>query len=112
VPLDTPDPRYADYFAQIKRRIEAHWVYPQTAARKGESGQGVVHFVLRMDGSVRVIRIAESSGVSILDRYIENAIRLASPFPPVPGSLGRDAIPISATFTYVLGGGFRVFGFR
>jgi len=111
VPLNTPDPRYAAYFAELKRRIEEKWVYPQEAARKGQSGQGELRFVLRKDGSVRTVEIVSSSGVMVLDRYIENAIRLASPFPPIPASVGEDVIPISINFTYVLGG-FRLFGFR
>jgi TonB family protein len=111
VPLNTPDPRYAAYFAELKRRIEEKWVYPQEAARRGQSGQGELRFVLRKDGSVRTVEIVQSAGVAVLDRYIENAIRLASPFPPIPASVGEDAIPISLNYTYVLGG-FRVFGFR
>jgi protein TonB len=111
VPLNTPDPRYAEYFAELKRRIEDKWVYPQEAVRRGESGQGEVRFILRKDGSVRVVEIIHSSGVSILDRYIENAIRMASPFPPIPASVGEDVIPISLNYTYVLGG-FRLFGYR
>ena len=86
-------------------------MYPQEAARKGQSGQGHLRFVLRKDGSVRTVEIIDSSGVMVLDRYIENAIRLASPFPPIPVSVGEDVIPISINFTYVLGG-TRAFGFR
>lgn len=111
IPLNTPDPRYAAYFVELKRRIEDKWVYPQEAVRKGQSGQGELRFVLRKDGSVRTVEIVQSTGVAILDRYIENAIRLASPFPPIPASVGEDAIPISINYTYVLGG-FQLFGFR
>ena len=66
---------------------------------------------LRKDGSVRTVEIVSSSGVRILDRYIEFAIRQAEPFPPIPASVGEDLIPISINFTYVLGG-FRLFGFQ
>jgi protein TonB len=111
VPLDTPDPKYAEYFLELKRRIEANWVYPQEAIRRNQSGQGVIEFVLRKDGSLRVVEIMRSSGVAILDRYMENAIKFAAPFPPVPDRFGTETIPVSLNFTYVLGG-FRVFGFR
>lgn len=112
VPLNTPDPRYAAYFAELKRRIENNWSYPTEAARNGQTGQGDLRFVLRQDGSVRTVEIVNSSGVRILDSYIANAIRLASPFPPIPPSLGEDMLLISINYTYVLGGGVRVFGFR
>jgi len=111
VPLNTPDPRYAEYFQELKRRIEAHWVYPQEAVRRHQSGQGVVEFVLRKDGSLRLVEVMRSSGVGVLDRYIENAIRFAAPFPPIPAAVAGDALPISINFTYVLGG-LRIFGFR
>ena len=111
VPLNTPDPRYAEYFAELKRRIEDKWSYPTEASRNGQSGQGELRFVLRKDGSVRTVEIVSSSGVRILDSYIENAIRLAQPFPPIPTSIGEDLIPISINFTYTLRG-FRVFGFQ
>jgi TonB family protein len=111
VPLNTPDPRYADYFAELKKRIEDKWTYPSEASRKGQSGGGEIRFVLHKNGSVRTVEIVHSSGVQILDSYIENAIRMAQPFPPIPASVGDDVIPISINFNYVLGG-IRAFGLR
>ncbi len=111
IPLNTPDPRYAEYFAELKRRIEDKWTYPTEASRKGQSGQGEVRFILHKNGLVRTVEIVQSSGVRILDFYIENAIRQAQPFPPIPISVGEDMIPISLDFTYTLHG-FRLFGFQ
>jgi protein TonB len=111
IPLNTPDPRYAEYFAELKRRIEDKWTYPTEASRKGQSGRGELRFVLHKNGSVRTVEIVQSSGVRILDVYIENAIRQAQPFPPIPASVGEDMIPISINFTYTLHG-FRLFGFQ
>jgi outer membrane biosynthesis protein TonB len=76
IPLNTPDPRYAEYFADIKRRIEDKWSYPKEASRKGQSGQGELLFVVRKDGSVRKVEIG-----------------------------GGETIPISINFTYTLGPG-------
>jgi protein TonB len=112
IPLDTRDPRYTEYFVELKKRIEANWVYPQEAAHKGQSGHGLVGFVLRKDGSLREVEIVQSSGVTILDRYLVNAIRLAAPFPPVPDRLGRDGLPVAMTFRYILDGGVRLFGLQ
>jgi TonB family protein len=113
IPLNTPDPRYADYFLQIKRQIEAHWVYPSDAVRKRQSGQGLLEFGVRKDGSLRLVKIVQSSGFEILDRYIANAVRLAAPFPPIPDRIGRESLWIGPLpFTYVLDSGVRVFGLR
>jgi len=66
---------------------------------------------IRKDGSVLEVDVLRSTGVGILDRYIENAIRFASPFPPIPGNVGAEAIPISVNFIYTIGG-VRIFGFN
>lgn len=111
IPLNTPDPRYADYFPEIKKRIESNWVYPQEAARKGQSGQLVLEFVVRKDGHV-LVELVRSSGIDILDRYAINAVKLSAPFPPIPARMGLDSVRITASFTYLLDHGFRLFGIR
>jgi TonB family protein len=102
IPLNTADPRYGEYFAEIKRRIEKKWTYPAEAFLQGQSGRGELRFVLRKDGSVKSVEILKSSGVQVLDKNIESAIRLAEPFPPIPESIAVDLIPISINFNYTL----------
>jgi hypothetical protein len=41
--------------------------------------------------------------MDILDRYIENAIRLASPFPSIPCKITEEAVPLTVDFKYTLG---------
>jgi TonB family protein len=107
VPIASTDPRYAEYFADIKKRIEDKWVYPTQATQQGQSGKGEVQFVLRRDGSLKAVETVKSSGVKPLDQHIERAIRLAAPFPPIPAFVDGDVLPISINFTYTLGrGGF------
>jgi protein TonB len=50
----------------------------------GWEGTVVVSFRLLADGSVRNVRIAESSGYPALDRGAVDAVRNASPFPRPP----------------------------
>jgi protein TonB len=108
VPLDPTDPRYGEYFAELKRRIEAKWSYPREASLRGQSGKGEIRFVLRRDGSVETVEIVKSTGVDLLDSHIRNAIHEAQPFPPIPASIGGvDTIPISINFNYTLGPGLR-----
>jgi protein TonB len=111
IPLNKPpDADHAEYFLKVKRAIESQWSYPRAAAEKGQSGQLALEFVIRRDGNV-LVELARTSGVDILDRYAVNAVKLAAPFPPLPERLG-DSLRISASFTYVLDHGFRVFGLR
>ncbi|MBI3454723.1 MAG: TonB family protein, partial [Candidatus Rokubacteria bacterium] len=112
IPLNSPpDPKYAEYFLKVKKAIEDHWTYPRAAADKGQSGQLMLEFVVHKDGNV-LVELVHTSGVEILDRYAVNAVKLAAPFPPIPGPMGMDSIRISASFTYILDRGFRIFGLR
>jgi TonB family protein len=103
LPLDVDDPRIRAYFAEIKRRIQAAWVYPREAVGRKQSGSGVIVFMIKRDGRVGEINIARSTGMDILDRYIENAIRLASPFPSIPCKITEEAVPLTVNFKYNLG---------
>ncbi len=90
------------YRGEVKRRIEDKWVYPQEASRKGQSGQGEVRLVIRQNGSLESLEMVRSTGTPILDRYVENAIRLALPFPSMPAEAGQDPVTMTFTFTYQL----------
>jgi TonB family protein len=72
--LDTAHPRLQSYFAEIKRRIWEKWSYPSEAARRGQSGSGELQFLLHKDGWVKTVKVVNSSGVRLLDSYIENAV--------------------------------------
>jgi hypothetical protein len=52
LPLDKADPRIRAYFAEIGRRVEAVWTYPQEAVQQKQSGSGVIAFMLKRDGRV------------------------------------------------------------
>jgi len=119
IPLNKPpDADHADYFLKVKKAIEDHWSYPSDAARRGQSGQLVLEFVIRKDGQV-LVELIRSSGIDILDRYAVNAVKLSAPpgeagratFPRLPDSLG-ETLRLSASFTYILDHGFRVFGLK
>jgi periplasmic protein TonB len=92
------------YIDEIKRRIFAFWVYPREAAQQKQAGSGVVVFMVRRDGRIGEINIVRSTGADILDRYIENAIRLAAPFPSIPCKVTEEAVPLTLNFKYTLGG--------
>src|SRR5678815_3878530 len=50
IPLDTTDPKYQDYFNQIRERIKAKWIYPREAGERGISGQLMIEFHISRDG--------------------------------------------------------------
>jgi len=54
------------------------------------------------DGHTRRLRVVKSSGYKILDDAIVEAIKLASPFSPLPDGFGKDKIVITGMFRYIL----------
>ena len=109
IPLDSKDPRYNDYLDRVRRLIKAKWVYPcvkddATGRCEYKSAQLVIEFGILKDGRVPFVAVRAQSGFDIYDEYAANAIKLASPFPPVPDAMtgSRKGIPILATFSYIV----------
>lgn len=100
IPLETRDPRYTDYFERVRQQIKANWIYPREAGERGIGGQLVIDFAIAKTGYLEAIELRRSSGVPVLDLYALNAVKLAQPFPPVPDSVARGALPIQGFFTY------------
>ncbi len=113
IPLDSTDPKYNDYLDRVRRMIKEKWGYPcvkdsMTGHCDYKSARLVIVFGILKDGRVPMLEIAQQSGYGVYDDYAANAIRLASPFPPVPASLmatvkpGSTGVRIVAAFQYVL----------
>jgi len=102
IPLDTPDPRYQDYFNQIRERIKSKWIYPYEASSRGIGGELSIEFGIAKSGELQFIERRRSSGVEMLDDYAMRAVQLASPFPPVPDAISKGGLPIHGIFRYQL----------
>lgn len=111
IPLDSDNPRFNDYLEQVRRRIQANWVYPCL-----KSGQNCeyreatleIEFGILKDGRLQFVELVRKSEYEVYDEYATNAIKLASPFPPVPASMmsttkaGSAGVPIRARFVYLI----------
>jgi TonB family protein len=113
IPLDSEDDRYNDYLEQIRRRIKEKWGFPcvrNAATRECDhhSTSLDVQFGILKDGQVQFVDVVRSADHPIYDDYAVNAIKLASPFPPVPAAMmsamraGSKGLAISARFSYVV----------
>ena len=113
IALDSTDPKFNDYLDRIRRMIKEKWGYPcikdtATGHCDYKSARLVIVFGILKDGRVPMLEVALQSGYEIYDDYAVNAIKLASPFPPVPASLmaaaksGSAGVKIQAAFQYVL----------
>jgi protein TonB len=100
IPLDTPEPRYQDYFNKIRERIKAKWIYPREAGERGIEGELLIEFHIAKDGRVAFIELRNSSGTAILDDAALTAVKLAQPFPPVPDEIAKRTLAINGQFRY------------
>ncbi len=71
-------------FAYIRDLIHRGIAYPPLARRMGWEGRVKVSFIVSRDGSVRDVKVVESSGRDTLDRDAADTVVKASPFPPPP----------------------------
>ena len=104
IDINTSEYRYIGYFTSMRKAIELVWNYPLDAARKGEQGEVGLEFIIAQDGKVTHIRVLHSSGYGILDDAIIQAIRLASPFSPLPPGIGKNRLVVTGSFRYILNG--------
>lgn len=99
--------------AEAARRIEA-WqkaifahigrfkTYPEVARKRRIKGDIVVAFVLDRSGTVSDVRIATSSGETILDQAAIEVLRHASPLPTPPQDLRGESIELLLPMRYQL----------
>jgi TonB family protein len=102
--LYTGDPRLMPYFREIKRKVDPLWAnaFPKSAIMDLKQGTVILEFTVAADGSATVAwPPVRPSGVDEFDRNCADAIRRASPFPPIPSSLGRGYLRIRAPFIAV-----------
>lgn len=102
IDINTTNYRYMSYFINMRKAFELVWTYPAEAARRGMQGVVRVQFTIMKDGSVEQIQVVQSSGHKILDDAVVEALRLSSPYAPLPGSYEEDELPVTGSFRYVL----------
>jgi TonB family protein len=74
------------YLDQLRRRVEAVWRYPNHS----ENLQATVKFNLDRAGYISDLLITKSSGRDDFDLSVLQAIKTASPFPPIPEHLMQN----------------------
>jgi protein TonB len=100
IPLDTPEPKFQDYFNKVRERIKANWVYPRQAGERNIEGELLIEFHIAKDGRLEYIELLDSSGTRILDDAALTAVKLAQPFPPVPDDIAKHTLAINGQFRY------------
>jgi protein TonB len=100
IPLNTSDPKYRTYLADVERIIDANWQYPDLAIQYGLQGTVVIEFMILETGRVEGLRLVRSSGSRLLDEEVLRAIQVSSPFRRLPSWFESKRLWISATMEY------------
>ncbi|MEK6531501.1 MAG: TonB family protein [Deltaproteobacteria bacterium] len=100
--LNTSELKYQEYLLNIKQKIEFYWEYPLAAIKNNWQGRLRIDFSINKDGTIKDIRLVRSSSYPGLDDAAITALRLSSPFPPLPESFGVEDISIHGSFEYVI----------
>jgi TonB family protein len=89
------------WYAQILRdRVQQHWRVEQIDPRLSGAPAAVVTFSIMRDGSVRNVKIGQSSGNYGVDASAQRAILESAPFPPLPAGFERSQADIEFWFRF------------
>jgi TonB family protein len=91
-----PSADYSQYLKQVENRVRAVWKFPEEVTGVQKL---TIHFTLDRAGKLIRAEVADSSDVRLNISAVE-AMKRASPFPPIPESLKDLAnTPLGITFT-------------
>jgi protein TonB len=74
----------SEHFVYIRELITGRLEYPPLARKMGWRGQVNLAFTVLEDGSVRDVRVVNSSGYALLDHNAVETVQRAAPFPKPP----------------------------
>jgi TonB family protein len=89
--------RFAAYGQQIEQILARNWNTTDVDARLVTAPIAIVRFEIQRDGSVRDLRVLQSSRNSSLDYSVTRAVQ-DSHFPPLPPAFDRDSASVEFTF--------------
>ncbi len=95
------DSRLTSYYRQINAKIFPLWAdaFPKSALLDLKQGTVILEFVVFADGRTSVSwPPVRPSGIDEFDRNCADAIRRASPLPPIPPALGARSLRIRWPF--------------
>lgn len=90
--------RFGYYAELLRRRISEKWRTNDVDAFVRSARPAVVSFDILRNGTVRNVRVVESSGIATLDFSARRAILEAAPLPELPREFERDSANVEFTF--------------
>lgn len=100
--LDTEQDLLFSFFQRLKDNIYLVWQYPESARRHHIEGTCLLEMIINRDGSVRSVKVLETSGSKVLDDEAAEAVRKGAPYGKLPRVYEKDHIRILGNFQYAL----------
>jgi TonB family protein len=91
-----------EFSTKVRTRIAQTKYYPRTARRRGFEGEPVVAFTLGYTGKLLEISIKNPSQHKLLDEAALDAVRSASPYPPIPELLRVKTLRFKLPISFIL----------
>lgn len=84
---------------KVVNLIQARWVLPQVAVMPKNKNVALVLLVDR-DGQLLSLEITNSTSSEVLDQAAVSAVKLSTPFPPLPADFPGKSLEFYLVFTY------------
>lgn len=97
-PASSLGTRFGGYEALLRQRVAEKWNTGDVDSRTKTAPIAIVIFELLRNGSVRNVKVLQSSGISALDYSAQRAVFDAAPFPPLPAGFERDSARVELWF--------------
>jgi TonB family protein len=88
--------RFGWYAEIVRQRIARNWMTNGLAGN--QAAQAIITFTIMRDGSIRDIRIAQSSGNPAIDNSAWRAVLNSNPLPALPPQYNDSSAPAEFTF--------------
>ncbi len=92
--------RYSWYVTAVKRRISENWLVSTVDASVRAAPRAIVTFSILRDGSIRNVRITQSSGNLSVDNSAQRAVLGADPLPALPNDYGASSVNVEFFFDF------------
>jgi len=90
------------YLMMVRSKIEQHKIYPRGASLRQIKGTVVIHFIITLEGIIKGVDVAQSSGFTVLDQAGLKAVKDASPFPRPPVEFFQTPVSIDVPIVFEL----------
>jgi protein TonB len=87
--------RFGWYAEMVRKIIARNWV---TNGLGGQSASAIISFTINRDGTVRDVRIEQSSGNPAIDNSAWRAVLQSNPLPALPPQYNQSSAPAEFTF--------------